>query len=120
MKRFYFVKKRLIRLFSILIILLMMLNNVMLYYFGSSTSEVDQNNNPQLLNQVLNSAAESSCTKINFKPLPESYSANFYSYEYCIKKLTFHQKYLTILSETNSEPNIRHSSFQLTQNTTST
>lgn len=120
MESYYFVKQQLKRAFSVNFIFLIMLNSILLYSYISSPSVVDQNNNPQLFNQALNSTAESSCIKINFKLLPESYSSNFYSYEYCLKKLSLYPKILTIISETSSEQNIRHSSFQLTQNTTST
>jgi len=120
MKTFHFVKHRLVRTFSVFIICLMMLNSLPLYFFSSSTSDVDQNNYAQFINQEFNLTSESSCTKVNYKLLPESYSSNFYSYEYCLKKLSLYPKILTIISETNSEHNIRYSSFQLTQNTTST
>ena len=120
MKSFNFVKQRLARAFSVIIVFLMILNSVTLYYFGPLTSDVDQNNYNQFINQVLNSATETSCTKVNFKLLAGSYPGNFYSYDYCIKKFSHHPKILTIISETNSEQNIRQSSFQVTQNTTST
>lgn len=120
MKTFHFVKRLLIKAFSVFIICLMMLSSLALYLFSSSTSDVDQNNYAQFINQEFNLTSESSCTKVNFKLLPQSYSNNFYSYEYCLKKLSFYTKIQTIISETNSEQNIRQSSFQLTQNTTST
>ncbi|MCW8810415.1 MAG: hypothetical protein OQK64_05600, partial [Ignavibacteriaceae bacterium] len=91
----------------------MMLNNVMLYYFSSSTSKVDQNIFAQFINQELNSILETSCTKINSKPLLESYSTNFYSYEYYFRNLGRYPKIFVIISETDSEHNIRHSSFLL-------
>ena len=120
MKSLYFINIRVVRVFSIFSIFLLLLNASVLYSFYSSSIDADQNNNTQLLNQVFNSAAESSCTKVNIKLLPESYSDNFYSYEYCIKNLSLYPKIFTIISETDSENNIRHSSFQLAQNTTST
>lgn len=119
MKSLNFVNIRIVKVFSIISIFLLILNSLVLYSFYSSSIDAEQNNSTQLINQAFNSAAESSCIKVNLKLLSESYSNNFYSYEYCIKKLSLYPKIFTIISETDSEQNIRHSSFQLTQNTTS-
>ena len=120
MKSYYFVKIKIVRVLSILSIILLLINSVVLYSFYSSSSEVDQTNNSQLINQAINSTSESSCTKVNFKHLTESFSDNFYSYVYSINKQANYPKIFIIISETDSEHNIRLSSFLSSRNTTST
>jgi predicted nucleic acid-binding OB-fold protein len=83
-------------------------------------SDGSQNSYLQMISQAINSLLETSTDKSNNKILQESDSGNFYSYEDCQKKLSYYPKIFTIISETNSEQNIRYSSFLLTQAKTTT
>ena len=120
MKSYHFANIDLIRVLKIFSIILLLLNSAVLYSFSFSSLEVDQTNNSQLINQAINSTSESSCTKVNFKHLTESFSDNFYSYVYSINKIVNYPKIFIIISETDSEHNIRLSSFLSSHNTTST
>lgn len=120
MKIINYIKSKFLRAFSLFFVCLILLDSIMLFSFYSSPSDVDRNNLSQLNNQAVNSVAESSCTKVNIKLLPGSYSANFYCYEYYFRRLGRNPKIFTIISETDSEHNICHSSFLLCYLTTST
>jgi hypothetical protein len=119
-KNFKFIKSRFLRTFSVYFTCLILINSIILFFSSSTLSDYDQNNYPQLINQENNSTADSLCNKVNIKLLSGTNSVHFYSFEYHFKKLGRYPKIFTIISETDSEQNIRHSSFLLTQSKTST
>ena len=120
MKISNFIKNYFLRTFSVYLTCLILLNSIIFFSFSSSPSDNDQNNYPQLISQEVSAIANSLCSKVNIKLLSETYSANFYSFEYCFKKLGRYPKIFTNTSETDSEQNIRLSSFHISQSTTST
>ena len=120
MKISNFTKSHILKTFSIYLTCLILLNGILFFSFTSYPSDYDQNNYPQLITQEVSATVNSLCTKVNIKLLSETYSDNFYSFEYCFKKLGRYPKIFTIISETDSEQNIRLSSFHISQSTTST
>ena len=121
MEIFNYIKNKLLRAFSLFFICLLLFNSVLLFsFYSSSSNDADQSNYPQFINQENNLTANSFCNKVNIKSPSDTNSVNFYSYEYYAKNLGRYPKIFVIISETDSEQNIRLSSFLLTQSTTST
>jgi len=98
----------------------MIINSSLIYSFALSSLNVYQTDYHEINNQALNPVTESASIKINIKPLAESFTDKFCSYEYCIKALAQLPKIFIIISETDSEINIRQLTFLYTQTSTST
>ena len=121
MRKNSFSKRKYFKLKKIVVVFLIICNGILLFPIRSSvSSDIEQNNYLHVINQAINSLLESSANKTDNNILQESGSSYFYSYDYCLKKLNYYPKIFTIISETNSEQNIRYSTFLLTQAQTST
>ncbi len=119
MKKLLSVNKVVERISSLVIISLLLNNTIIINSFNlfSNLSQADYN---QFYANELNEQVESANTKINVKILAKTFVSNFYSNEYFTKKLSKHPKTLTIISETDSENNIRYSTFLNAHISTST
>src|SRR3990172_10551309 len=120
MKNSLFNKIILEKVFKIFIIILILVNSLITTSLVLKSFGIDQNFYSHIINQALNSIPESACEKVNHKVIPRTFTDKFYSYDYCTKSLAKLPKLFTIISETDSEQNIRHSSFLFTQISTST
>ena len=121
MKKINFYINHCFKLKCIVVAFLFLCNGILLFPFISLSSfEFEQSNYHQIINQAINSLLESSAEKSNFKILQDSNTGEFYSYGHYLKKLNYYSKIFAIISEINSEQNIRYSSYLFTQAQTST
>lgn len=120
MKRLLFVNSAIIVSGKFIFILLMILNSTLLNFLAFSSLGSNQNELQELYNQALNPVTESASININLKPLAESFTDKFCSYQFFIKSLDQLPKIFIIISETDSEINIRQLTFLYTQTSTST
>ncbi len=104
----------------IFLILLLIINSTVVYSSFFYTKGIDQGSNPQLTNQAIYSFEASTCTKIKLNHLPKTYTSFYFSFDSCLKEYSHLRIILSIISETSSGKNMRLSSFQFTQNSTST
>lgn len=100
---------------KLILFFLMTINSQLIYSFALSSLNVNQEDYHELNNQGINSVAESTKIELKFKTLIDNFTSNSYLYEYCIRVLALLPKYFIIISETNSENNIRSSTFLYTQ-----
>lgn len=120
MKKVLFVNSAIIGTGKLILILFVILNSTLLNSLTFSSLGSTQNELQELYHQALNPVTEYAGIKINIKPLAESFTDKFYSYEFCIKSLAQLPKSFIIISETDSEINIRQLTFLYTQTSTST
>jgi hypothetical protein len=96
------------------------MNSILAIPQNTTLANADENNYLQLNNQAISFLIETNITSVHLKPLSDSHSGKFYSYEYCVKKMENYSKILNIITETVSEVNQRYSSFLIAELTTST
>jgi hypothetical protein len=72
---------------KVLLLLIIILISVLNYSSDILSSGAGGENNPLLNIQAVNTLTETTTTKENSRLLTESFSGNFFSYEYGIKKL---------------------------------
>ena len=92
----------------------------MFYSFSTPQFNQESSSTYKSIEQAVNFIPEVVDTKINLKVLTASFAEKFYSFDFYLKKPGNLPKHFTIISETDSEINIRNSSFLISELTTST
>jgi len=101
-------------------ILIVLANFQLIFLTGDYKIQADCKTSVQFSDLILNNIAENIPIKISNKIIPVSFCENFFSFEYKKKALGKQPKIFIIISETDSETNIRNSSFLFSQISTST
>lgn len=96
------------------------MNCVFVYSSWNQQSTQIENSVYNEVEQRINFIPEIVDTRVNLKVLTVSFAEKFFSFDFCLKKPGFFPKLFTIISETDSETNLRNSSFLISELSTST